>query len=71
MIFWTHFNFLFSLLAFFISSSKATKYKQEVKKTFESDFKEGGQRNWLQASCLIAFLFIQEFAFHRNFSGSL
>ena len=49
----THFNFLFSLLAFFISSSKATKYKQEVKKTFESDFKEGGQRNWLQASFLL------------------
>ena len=42
----------FSLLAFFISSSKATKYKQEVKKKFESDFKEGGQRNWLQASYL-------------------
>ena len=41
---------LSSLITFFLSSSKATKYKQEVKKTFESDFKEGGQRNWLQAS---------------------
>ena len=41
---------LSSLIVFFTSSSKATKYKQEVKKTFESDFKEGGQRNWLQAS---------------------
>ena len=43
---------LSSLIVFFTSSSKATKYKQEVKKTFESDFKEGGQRNWLQASYL-------------------
>merc|ERR1719290_128389 len=46
-----HYSFFLCLLAFFISSSKATKYKQEVKKTFESDFKEGGQRNWLQVLC--------------------
>merc|ERR1712096_76878 len=35
----------------FISSSKATKYKQEVKAQVEEDFKEGGQRNWLQVLC--------------------
>ena len=29
---------------------KATKFKQDIKKKFESDFKEGGQRNWLQVS---------------------
>ena len=29
---------------------KATKFKQDIKKRFESDFKEGGQRNWLQVS---------------------
>jgi len=46
-----HYSFFFSLITFFLSSSKATKYKQEVKKTFESDFKEGGQRNWLQVLC--------------------
>jgi uncharacterized membrane protein len=46
-----HYSFFLSLLAFFVSSSKATKYKQEVKKTFEADFKEGGQRTWLQVLC--------------------
>merc|ERR1712010_223433 len=37
--------------SFFLSLNKATKFKQEVKKTFESDFKEGGQRTWLQVLC--------------------
>merc|ERR1711872_682837 len=46
-----HYSYFLSLLAFFVSSSKATKYMQGVKKTFESDFKEGGQRNWLQVFC--------------------
>merc|ERR1739845_78023 len=46
-----HYSFFLCLLAFFISSSKATKYKQEVKKEIEEDFKEGGQRNWLQVLC--------------------
>jgi len=46
-----HYSFFLCLLAFFISSSKATKYKQEVKKELEEDFKEGGQRNWLQVLC--------------------
>ena len=44
--------FLWSLLAFFITSSKATKYKQELKMKIEGDgFKPGGQRNWLQVIC--------------------
>merc|ERR1712202_48389 len=46
-----HYSFFLCLLAFFISSSKATKYKQEVKAEVEEDFKEGGQRNWLQVLC--------------------
>jgi uncharacterized protein (TIGR00297 family) len=46
-----HVSFLFALLVFFLSSSKATKFKQDIKKRFESDFKEGGQRNWLQVLC--------------------
>merc|ERR1711970_1447603 len=46
-----HYSFFFCLLAFFITSSKATKYKQEVKAQVEEDFKEGGQRNWLQVLC--------------------
>lgn len=40
--------YLVVLAAFFFSSSKATKYKQDFKKKFEKDFKECGQRNWLQ-----------------------
>jgi len=46
-----HYSFFFCLLAFFITSSKATKYKQDVKAKVEEDFKEGGQRNWLQVLC--------------------
>lgn len=40
--------YLVVLAAFFFSSSKATKYKQDFKKKFERDFKECGQRNWIQ-----------------------
>ncbi|KAG9459366.1 hypothetical protein H6P81_003874 [Aristolochia fimbriata] len=36
------------LLAFFFTSSKLTKVGEEKKRTIEADFKEGGQRNWLQ-----------------------
>ncbi|XP_077513993.1 transmembrane protein 19 [Amblyomma americanum] len=43
--------FLASLFAFFISSSQATKFRSEVKKKFEPDHKEGGQRNWVQVLC--------------------
>ena len=48
----TRWSYLFSLMAFFITSSKATKYKQEIKKKIEGDeFKPGGQRNWVQVIC--------------------
>jgi uncharacterized membrane protein len=43
--------YLVVLAAFFFSSSKATKYRQDVKKKIEKDFKEGGQRNWMQVLC--------------------
>ncbi|CAN0900825.1 Protein PGR [Linum grandiflorum] len=36
------------LLVFFFSSSKLTKVGQEKKKQIDADFKEGGQRNWIQ-----------------------
>ncbi|RWS29855.1 transmembrane protein 19-like protein [Leptotrombidium deliense] len=39
------------MLVFFISSSKATKYKQNIKKKFDAEFKEGGRRNWVQVVC--------------------
>ncbi|GFO10124.1 transmembrane protein 19 [Plakobranchus ocellatus] len=41
-------RFFASLLAFFISASKATVYRSDLKKKIEADFKEGGQRNWVQ-----------------------
>lgn len=43
--------YLVTLAAFFFSSSKATKYRQDVKKKIEKDFKVGGQRNWVQVLC--------------------
>eukprot|EP00088_Acartia_fossae_P042594 TRINITY_DN4477_c0_g1_i1.p1 TRINITY_DN4477_c0_g1~~TRINITY_DN4477_c0_g1_i1.p1 ORF type:complete len:330 (+),score=38.73 TRINITY_DN4477_c0_g1_i1:126-1115(+) len=46
-----HYSFFFCLIAFFFTSSKATKYRQDIKSKIEDDFKEGGQRNWLQVLC--------------------
>jgi len=40
------------LILFYQSSSSLTKYKGEVKKKLEADYKEGGQRNYMQVlSC--------------------
>ncbi|BFY97413.1 hypothetical protein BsWGS_00453 [Bradybaena similaris] len=41
-------RFLLSLLTFFIFGSKATKYQASKKRQIEADYKEGGQRNWIQ-----------------------
>jgi hypothetical protein len=42
----------FSYFSFFKTMfrpcSQATKYKSSIKKKFEDNFQEGGQRNWLQ-----------------------
>lgn len=43
--------FFTSLMSFFLLASKATKYKASMKKKLEDDFKEGGQRNWVQVIC--------------------
>ncbi|EDO50028.1 predicted protein [Nematostella vectensis] len=43
--------FFSSLLAFFLSSSRLTNFRAEVKRELEDDFKEGGQRNWVQVMC--------------------
>jgi uncharacterized protein (TIGR00297 family) len=54
------------LAAFFFSSSRATKYRQDIKKKIEKDFKEGGQRNYIQVLCnggvgsLFAFVYLLE-----------
>lgn len=44
------------LLLFYYSSTKLTKYKQDVKDRMEEDFKSSGERNWKQvfASSLLA-----------------
>ncbi|KAL8524064.1 hypothetical protein ACS0TY_013872 [Phlomoides rotata] len=36
------------LLVFFFTSSMFTKFGEDKKKRVEADFKEGGQRNWIQ-----------------------
>ncbi|KAG9152695.1 hypothetical protein Leryth_022538 [Lithospermum erythrorhizon] len=36
------------LLVFFFTSSKFTKHGEERKRKIDPDFKEGGQRNWIQ-----------------------
>ncbi|OBS82259.1 hypothetical protein A6R68_23749 [Neotoma lepida] len=46
-----NFSFFTSLLMFFLSSSKLTKWKGEVKKRLDAEYKEGGQRNWVQVFC--------------------
>ncbi len=45
-------GFFAALLVFFLTSSKATRYKQAQKKAMEgAAHREGGQRNWLQVLC--------------------
>ncbi|XP_020824520.1 transmembrane protein 19 isoform X2 [Phascolarctos cinereus] len=44
-------SFFTSLMTFFISSSKLTKWKEEEKKRVDPEYKEGGQRNWIQVFC--------------------
>eukprot|EP01134_Creolimax_fragrantissima_P003830 CFRG3830T1 len=39
---------LCSLIVFFLSASKLTKLHQEKKRAIEDDFKDGGQRNYVQ-----------------------
>lgn len=47
----TSYAFLASLLMFFVSSSKATKFRSDKKRKLEEEFREGGQRNWVQVLC--------------------
>lgn len=43
--------FFACLFTFFFSSSRATKFRSGIKRKFEENFKEGGQRNWVQVLC--------------------
>ncbi|XP_071557566.1 transmembrane protein 19 [Temnothorax nylanderi] len=45
------FAHLMALVAFFVTGSKVTKFRSVQKKKIEADFKEGGQRNWIQVLC--------------------
>ncbi|XP_032914460.1 transmembrane protein 19 isoform X2 [Catharus ustulatus] len=46
-----NYSFFSSLLVFFVTSSKLTKWKKDIKKQIDSEYKEGGQRNWVQVFC--------------------
>lgn len=42
------YSFFLAMTAFFYSGSKVTKYKAKLKLHIEYDYKEGGQRTWVQ-----------------------
>ncbi|XP_050180751.1 transmembrane protein 19 isoform X1 [Myiozetetes cayanensis] len=46
-----NYSFFSSLFVFFVTSSKLTKWKKDIKKKIDSEYKEGGQRNWVQVFC--------------------
>ncbi|NXW17362.1 TMM19 protein, partial [Circaetus pectoralis] len=46
-----NYSFFTSLFVFFVTSSKLTKWKKDAKKQIDSEYKEGGQRNWVQVFC--------------------
>ncbi|XP_068791813.1 transmembrane protein 19 isoform X2 [Struthio camelus] len=46
-----NYSFFTALFVFFVTSSKLTKWKKDVKKQIDSEYKEGGQRNWVQVFC--------------------
>ncbi|XP_054480774.1 transmembrane protein 19 [Anoplopoma fimbria] len=46
-----NYSFFASLLAFFITSSKLTRWGGAQKKKIDAEYKEGGQRNWIQVFC--------------------
>ncbi|XP_041637187.1 transmembrane protein 19 [Cheilinus undulatus] len=46
-----NFSFFSALLTFFITSSRLTRWGGAQKKKIDADYKEGGQRNWVQVFC--------------------
>jgi uncharacterized membrane protein len=44
----TSYRFGVTLILFYQSSSSLTKYKGELKRKLESDYQEGGQRDYVQ-----------------------
>ncbi|XP_070710276.1 transmembrane protein 19 [Pempheris klunzingeri] len=51
MLTMANYSFFSSLLAFFITSSRLTRWGGAQKKKIDADYKEGGQRNWVQVFC--------------------
>ncbi|XP_068163190.1 transmembrane protein 19 [Antennarius striatus] len=45
------YSFFAALLAFFITSSRLTRWGGAQKKKIDAEYKEGGQRNWVQVFC--------------------
>ncbi|CAB0008961.1 unnamed protein product [Nesidiocoris tenuis] len=43
--------FLACLIAFFVTSSKATKFRAKEKRKFEEEYDTGSRRNWIQVFC--------------------
>ncbi|XP_039891782.1 transmembrane protein 19 isoform X2 [Simochromis diagramma] len=46
-----NYSFFSTLLAFFITSSRLTRWGGAQKKKIDVEYKEGGQRNWVQVFC--------------------
>ncbi|TWW64902.1 Transmembrane protein 19 [Takifugu flavidus] len=46
-----NYSFFSSLLAFFITSSRLTRWGAAQKKKIDPEYREGGQRNWIQVFC--------------------
>ncbi|GAB6026682.1 hypothetical protein CHUAL_013193 [Chamberlinius hualienensis] len=52
LVTYSSYFFCVCLMVFFLTSSRATKFRSKFKKQLEDDFKEvGGQRNWMQVLC--------------------
>ncbi|XP_070532077.1 transmembrane protein 19-like [Ptychodera flava] len=47
----SNYCFCVALLTFFLTGSKITKFKAEKKKLIDTEYKEGGQRDWRQVVC--------------------
>ncbi|XP_032815808.1 transmembrane protein 19 isoform X1 [Petromyzon marinus] len=47
----SNYCFFASMLVFYMTSSWLTKWKGEIKKRLDPEYREGGQRNWVQVFC--------------------
>lgn len=61
------------MLTFFFTSSRATKYKSNLKRKIESDYEKSSCRNWIQVICNggVASLFAIIFIYHQGFAAEI